>query len=342
MKLQYTLIYAGDVSKIRIPQLEGLALLRRPDDIYTDDRFLDLMHFAFSAWFNPYNSTVFTEIEIQKQGGNDQLPRATSYYEQLTRAEADCIISEIIRTSLGIIEFELDTDSEDLIEANGVFDDEEELTDEDLESAVIDLLDSCDEDFSDVDEYLDDHGDEYSGDLAEFAFREAIRRGMAAYVEEHADDFDLNDGGDCSTFLNETDDEDIIAILMDHGAFRSWEDYDDCLFAMETVNGEILAFATDFQKRVYQTYKESTGLTDARIAEILEDGIYDDTSGRDVEDDLSRMGVRFSDGSLSFDDICGQNGYDTMELIEELGWECAFEGDSWKLETLGVYFIREA
>ena len=29
------------------------------------------------------------------------------------------------------------------------------------------------------------------------------------------------------------------------------------------------------------------------------------------------------------------------DLLEELGWYCAFEGERWKLETNGVYFIRE-
>ena len=299
------------------------------------------MHFAFSAWFNPYDSETFTEIEIQKQGGDDQSARATSYYEQLTREEADCIISEIIRTTLELEDFALETDSSDLIEANEEFDDEEEdLCEEDIEAAVIELLVNSEDDFSDVAEYIDDHGDWYSGDLAEFVFREAVRRGIAAYVEEFADDFDLNDNGDSSSYLNETDDEEIIQILMDHGAFRSWEDYDDCRFAMETVNGEILAFDQDFQKEVYSKYKETFGLTDKRIAAVLEDGIYDNESGRDVEDDLSRMGVTSSDGVISFEDLCGSDGYSTMELIEELGWSCDFEGESWKFETLGVYFIK--
>ena len=40
-------------------------------------------------------------------------------------------------------------------------------------------------------------------------------------------------------------------------------------------------------------------------------------------------------------DMVSSSGMETMEPLEELGWSCSFEGDSWQLETVGVYFIRE-
>ena len=55
--------------------------------------------------------------------------------------------------------------------------------------------------------------------------------------------------------MYETDDEEMQEILMNHGAFKSWDDYEDCRFAMETVNGEILAFDSDFQQEVFKKYK---------------------------------------------------------------------------------------
>ena len=30
-----------------------------------------------------------------------------------------------------------------------------------------------------------------------------------------------------------------------------------------------------------------------------------------------------------------------MDFAEELGWDFDFEGDDWKLETNGVYFISD-
>lgn len=117
-------------------------------------------------------------------------------------------------------------------------------------------------------------------------------------------------------------------------------DYDDCRFAMETVNGEVLAFDEDFQRTVYEKYKKEFGFTDNRLRELLAEGDDDDESDRDIETDLSALGVEFEEDSVVFNDKCGEDGYELMDLLEELGWDCSFEGDSWKLETIGVYFIR--
>ena len=83
------------------------------------------MHFSYTASFEPYDSETFTTIAIQKEGGDDQQARATSYYEQLTREEADYIIGEFIRSCLDISDFELETDSTNFLEANEDFDDED-------------------------------------------------------------------------------------------------------------------------------------------------------------------------------------------------------------------------
>ena len=44
--------------------------------------------------------------------------------------------------------------------------------------------------------------------------------------------------------------------------------------------------------------------------------------------------------NLITNDIFEQFKVEINELIEELGWECDFEGESWKFETNGVYFIK--
>ena len=218
--------------------------------------------------------------------------------------------------------------------------DEEDLDDNTIEAEIKRMIDQSEEDFSELDDYISSHEDSYSGDLADFAFRAAIQSGNTEYVDQHADDFDLNDGDGYSTFLYETDDEEMQNILMNHGAFKSWDDYEDCRFAMETVNGEILSFDSGFQREVFKKYKDTYELSDERIAEIISNGIYDDESGRDVEDDLATIGVSVNDGEITFEDKCGDSGYELMELLEDLGWDCEFEGDSWKLETIGVYFIK--
>ena len=222
----------------------------------------------------------------------------------------------------------------------------EQIRDAELESEIQTMLGTAGEDFSELEEYIEEHEDDYSGDLADYTFREAIRSGNREYVEAHAEDFDLNDGDGCSTYLYETDDEEMQELLMDCGAFRSWEDYEDCLFAVETVNWEILSFDPDFQKEAYEQYKEEFGLTDEQIMKILgqddedeEDETEEPETDRYVEDDMEALGVSFEDGEPQFMDMISSGGSETKELLEELGWSCSFEGDSWKLETVGVYFI---
>ena len=203
---------------------------------------------------------------------------------------------------------------------------------------------SAEDDDSEVVEYIEEQEGNYTGDIADFAFREAIRQGIISYIENHAEEFDLNDGGGYSTYLYETDDPDVQDVLMECGAFRSWEDYADCRFAYETVNGMILAFDEDFQREVFQKYLENNNLSQEDII-----AKYDEDEEAFLEDEnidcfseaMEAMGIRVEDGEIVFEDKHDQiDGYDLCEIIEDLGWSCSFEGDSWKLETCGVYFIN--
>lgn len=218
--------------------------------------------------------------------------------------------------------------------------DENVIQQEKLEQIVRDMLIASPDDFDDLDEFVEEHEDDHPNGLADYVFRLAIQMGNVSYVEEHAENFDLNDGDGYSTYLYETEDDEMQETLMNLGAFRSWDEYDDCRFAMETVNGEILAFDSDFQRAAFEKYKNDFGFSVERLCELLADGGYDDESGRDIEADLSALGVSLEDDGVSFAEKYGDDGYELMELLEELGWDCSFEGDSWKLETIGVYFIR--
>ena len=125
MKIKYTIEFDGEYNFVSIPELDGKEICEYPDDYFFDDDHLDEMHFCYTASFEPFDSDVFTTIAIQKEGGNDQLPHATSYYEQLTREEADYIIGEFINRALGIDNLELETDSTDFLAQNPDFDDED-------------------------------------------------------------------------------------------------------------------------------------------------------------------------------------------------------------------------
>ena len=95
---------------------------------------------------------------------------------------------------------------------------EDELEDETIESEIRRMLGESDDDFSELDGFVADHKDAYSGDLADFAFRTAIQTGKTEYVNVHAENFELNNGEGYSTYLYETDNEEMQEILMDHGA----------------------------------------------------------------------------------------------------------------------------
>ena len=209
------------------------------------------------------------------------------------------------------------------------------------ETKIKKMLKNDDFDVSEIDEYIEEHEEEYNEgekeyELSEFAFRAAVEIGNHEYVEEHIDDFDLNDNGDSSSYLNLTKNEEMIELLMDHGAFRSWEDYSDCKFAVETINCTILAFDSDFQKEIFEKYKEENDISDESVVKILEEEIEDE----EIANVLELLGVILDGGEIAFVDQVDSPGNELKDLLEELGWECDFEGEMWKLETSGVYFIK--
>lgn len=97
-------------------------------------------------------------------------------------------------------------------------------TDSMMESDIKSLLEESEYEFEYIDSYIDKYQGKYSGNLSEKALRLAIRGGCKTYVEEYADYFDLNDGDGYSSYLYETDDEEMQKILMDHGAESTWDE----------------------------------------------------------------------------------------------------------------------
>lgn len=185
--------------------------------------------------------------------------------------------------------------------------------------------------------------------IDKYAFGKAVELGCLTYVDDHAEDsnVELNDPdeGYC-TWLYSTDNQEIIQCLRDHGAWRQWDDFrsDEFLFAYETNCGYILALDDDFQKEVLKAYLDQNGLTEQDIIDFFEAGDgYEapEDADYDLEEDLSALGVTFDDGKITFffpdDEWAGRAFCDVME---SLGWDTEFEGDSWKLETIGVYYIE--
>lgn len=185
----------------------------------------------------------------------------------------------------------------------------------------------------------------------DLAFRNSIRRGDLTYVEKHAKDFELNDEGEYSTYLNESKEREMQDLLMSLGAFRSWEEYGDCRFALETVNGTIIAFDSDFQIEAFKRYLDRFGLTEEQVVRTLEGNEsesenqedfdeWEEDESRDVVDDMEMIGVLSESASIAFKDMTGEDGNNTLELLEELGWELEFEGNSWREEKSGVYYLK--
>lgn len=224
---------------------------------------------------------------------------------------------------------------------------DENTKDKEIEARIAELLADDPDDFDELLEYMDSVENDYSGDLNDFTFREAIRSGAVNYVEEYIGDFDLNDEGASSSYLDETDDPNMQDILMENGAFRSWEYYDGYRFAVETGEWVILAFDWDFQEEVFEKYLEKEGLTREQVIHIIQNGYVTDEDKdkpfvfrRNFEDDFYALGITLKNGDIELKDMYWEKGGYTKELLEELGWTCEFEGESWKLETNGVYFIQ--
>ena len=207
----------------------------------------------------------------------------------------------------------------------------------DIEKTIEKILRTEDKDFSWIDDYIRKNGAQHNG-LAEAVFRKAVALGNLEYIRLHIEDVELNDCDGYSTYLYETDDEDIRDFLMEHGAFKSYLDYGDCRFAVQTAENQILAFDPDFQKEVFEKYLEVFELSEEDVGQILSGEIEYDGEA-DIEHDMEMLGVSFEDGKAVFRDMVDEDGGELVELLELLGWECSFEGVDWSLETLGVYFI---
>ena len=193
-----------------------------------------------------------------------------------------------------------------------------------------------------VNEYEDDFDDE---NLGQKALELAVEAGCTDYVEEHIEDFDT---WDMAYLMNLTDDPGMIEALNDHGIYHDWDYFADFRFVFETVNGTLLCFDPELRKEALEKYMSQNSLTREQIAAILSDEELDDALVIDPDDvkyACELLGISLVDGELVPDepDSMGDypiDGWEAMDLLERLGYDISFEGESWKLETNGVYYIE--
>lgn len=204
---------------------------------------------------------------------------------------------------------------------------------------------AVDNDYSDIDEFIEENRDDCEEDLCEIAFRMAVQGGYKDYVSAHTDDVELNDEGGSSSYLDDAPDEEMEQILLSAGAYRSWEDYDGCSIAIETLEWTLLSFDEAFQDAVYQRFLKVSGLSEEDIAAYLRNNGEDEPDvddGPSLEWACEVLQIHLTDGKvcMNYYDY-GDEAGDLMDFAEELGWDFDFEGDDWKLETNGVYFISD-
>jgi len=223
------------------------------------------------------------------------------------------------------------------------------MTNEQIEEMLEKAL--ADNDCETAEQIVADNEDDYEGDIAEAAFRIAVQQACYDYVSDHYEDVELNDIDGCwSSYLHETEDESIIDLLTSVGAYRDWDEFCDYKFAVETVNNTVLAFDEEFHKEIWDKVVSILGLTEAQIAKKLESGeaeeyeLPDEISGMDtgtLQELCDVLLVTAEGDTLSLDEYSGDEcGWQLRELVESLGWDCAFEGESWKFETNGVYYLK--
>ena len=210
---------------------------------------------------------------------------------------------------------------------------------ENIDSAIEELLRKSPIDFHEIKTFISDNEDGYDGDLAEHVFRLAVRLGCEDYVREYADDIDLNDEGDCSSYLHENESEDMQELLFDHGAFRSWDEYDECNFALETMNWTVLVYSDELQEEAMEKCLDEYDLSVGELEDFLEDDSISKRKKDRLIGSLEMLGITVDeDGDIGYAGEIAPR--DLLDELVNLGYEVDFEGQSNRFESNGVYFIK--
>lgn len=199
-----------------------------------------------------------------------------------------------------------------------------------------------------VEKLIEQYADDWDGDddLMTTTLGLAVEGGNTDYVEAHIDDFDT---WDMAYLMNLTDDPEMIETLNDHGIYHDWDYFADFRFAYETVNGTFLSYDPELRKEALEKYLSQNSLTQGQITAILADeepnDVPDDIDPDDVKYACELLGISLVDGELVPDEPGPMgdypiDGWEAVDLLERLGYDISFEGEIWKLETNGVYYLK--
>lgn len=129
---------------------------------------------------------------------------------------------------------------------------------------------------------------------------------------------------------DEEDDElDMEELMENHSSDR---------FAIETLNWEIVSFDDQFQKEAFEKYLQIHDISEKDAIYFLEENDAGDHEY--FLQDMETLGVASENGALVFDTMLGETNLDIRDLLDELGWKCEMDGESWKFESVGVLYIE--
>lgn len=95
-------------------------------------------------------------------------------------------------------------------------------------------------------------------------------------------------------------------------------DYEECSFAMEVVNGEIISLTTDMQEKIMERIHKRLKIKEDELIEYLKDGDSDD----ERFDPLGDIGVDALAVALGYDEDSEEFKRDGVGFLEsEFGWE---------------------
>lgn len=215
-----------------------------------------------------------------------------------------------------------------------------------LEEAIRDAV--IKEHYKDVEKLIAANKAVYEGDLKEFAFRIAVREGVYFYLVRYYRDVKMNDIKDCwSSYLSETEDAKIIDYLEKMGALRFPDEYSDCKLAIEDMKDNVIVFKPDFYREIWNKFVSFSGLTEDRIAEMLNNDeaceyeFGEEMNYLTLEDVCYNLQVSTEGNTIVLNEGDWEDhGYGIAEIAEALGWKVEEAEICSKKNSYVIRYIR--
>jgi len=176
-----------------------------------------------------------------------------------------------------------------------------------------------------------------SSDIWEIAMQEAVRTANAEWITAHGDDDSLNIGdGEYCPYFDDTEDEEIRALLLRLGAIPNPEPYAGWSFACLRTPSHVRLWELSEKLREVLAGK----LTEKYRSEALDDESYADF----CSDEMELLGLTVEAGELrvdrSIDETELADGAERLpELLESLGCSPEFEGYRIGSDRYGIFSV---